>query len=104
MEVDSKKNISLAYAPKVIDANERKYILTVPLRCLFEKEHNYYVVQNELLNIIGTGKNEDEAVQAFGEEFDHIYRVLDELNDDSLTERNKQIKSFLNYYIQRIEE
>jgi len=104
MDVYTRKNISIEYAPEVIVANERKYILTVPLRCLFEKEHTYYLIQNELLNIIGTGKNEDEAEQAFGEEFDHMYRLLNELNDNSLTERNKQIKSFFDYYIQTIEE
>jgi len=103
-DVYTRKNISLEYAPEIIIAEDRKYILKVPLRCLFEKEHNYFVIQNEVLGIIGTGMKEDEAEQAFSEEFDHIYQLLNGFNDESLTERNKQIKAFINYYVEKIEK
>jgi len=103
VDVYTGKNISLEYAPEVIVAPECSYVLKSPLRCLFEKENNYYLIQNELLNIIGTGNTEEEAVIDFAEEFDHMYKLLNEMNDNSLTERNKQIKSFYNFYIETIE-
>ncbi len=103
VDVFSNKHISLEYAPDVIVAEERKYLLKVPVRCLFEKEADYYVIQNEVLGIIGTGLSEEIAVQAFAEEFDHLYQVLNGLNDVSLTAHNKQIKGFINYYVEKIE-
>ena len=67
------------------------------------KEADYYVIQNEVLGIIGTGLSEEIAVQSFAEEFDHLYQVLNGLGEGSLTEHNKQIKGFINYYVEKIE-
>ena len=67
------------------------------------KHADYYVIQNEVFGIIGTGISEEIAVQAFAEEFDHLYQVLNGLNDGSITEHNKQIKGFINYYVETIE-
>ncbi len=49
-----------------------------------------------MLDIIGTGRDENEAKASFAEEFDFIYRRLNTLNDDQLTERNKLIKININ--------
>jgi hypothetical protein len=81
-----------------------KYILKYPLRCLFEKENDYYVIQSEILDIIGTGLTVDEAEFSFAEEFNYIFNKLNSLNDDQLTEHNNQIKLFLNSYIKEIEQ
>src|SRR5690606_623287 len=53
-----KEKYSLEYSPKVIVHESTKYILKHPLRCLFEKEDDYFIIHAELLNLIGTGLTE----------------------------------------------
>lgn len=98
------KKFSLEYAPPVIVFGSTKYILRFPLRCLFVKEDNYFIIQSEVLGIIGTGRSEDEAEISFAEEFDFIYNNLNSLDDSVLTENNKFIKNNINHLVQKIEK
>ena len=100
----SGKKFSLEYAPDVIVADTRTYLLKYPLRCLFGKEDDYFVIQSEMLGIIGTGFTEDDAEKSFIEEFDFIYNRLTTLNDDSLTNHNLLIKNIITQIIDRVEE
>lgn len=102
-EVYYKGTISLDYAPDVIVAGKTVYNLTHPLRCLFEKEDDYYVIKAEMIDIIGTGETEDEAEKNFAEEFDFIYKRYNELPENKLSERIKIIKIFLNYLVKSVE-
>jgi len=104
IDIYSGKKFSLEYAPDVIVTETKNYILKYPLRCLFEKEDDYYVIQSEMLGIIGTGLTEDEAEKSFSEEFDFIYDRLKTLDDNSLTNHNRLIKNILIQIIDRIEE
>lgn len=104
IDIYSGKKFSLEYAPDVIVTETKNYILKYPLRCLFEKEDDYYVIQSEMLGIIGTGLTEDDAEKSFTEEFDFIYNRLKALDDDSLTNHNRLIKNILIQIIDRIEE
>ncbi len=94
---------SLEYAPVVIITDVTKYFLKYPLRCLFEKEDNYFVIQSEVLGIIGTGLTEDEAEASFSEEFDYLYKRLQALDAPSLTNHNLLVKNILTHYIERVE-
>lgn len=98
------KKFSLEYAPVIIISGSTKYFLKFPLRCLFEKEDDYFVIQSEMLGIIGTGLTEDEAEISFGEEFDYIYDRFNSLESDSLTNHNQLIKSILNQIVEKIEK
>ncbi|MBW8050667.1 MAG: hypothetical protein FVQ77_10090 [Cytophagales bacterium] len=91
---------TLDYAPEKIVTGANVYYLRYPLRCLFEKEDNYFIIKSELIDIIGTGETEDEAEQNFAEEFDFIYHRYNELPDNKLSERIKVIKTFLNYIVE----
>lgn len=104
IDIYSGKKFSLEYAPDVIVTETKNYILKYPLRCLFEKEDDYYVIQSEMLGIIGTGLTDDEAEKSFTEEFDFIYDRLKTLDDNSLTNHNRLIKNILIQIIDRIEE
>lgn len=104
IDIYSGKRFSLEYAPDVIVTETKNYILKYPLRCLFEKEDDYFVIQSEMLGIIGTGLTEDEAEKSFSEEFDFIYDRLKTLDDNSLTNHNRLIKNILIQIIDRIEE
>ena len=97
------RNISLEYAPEVIISNNKTYILKYPLRCLFEKDKGFFVIQSEMLSIIGTGITEDDAEKSFSEEFDFIYQRFNSLDDDALTNHNKLIKSILNQIVEKVE-
>lgn len=98
------KKFSLEYAPDTIISGTTKYYLKFPLRCLFEKENDYYVIQSEMLGIIGTGLTEDEAEVSFNEEFDFIFERFNSLDDISLTNHNQLIKSILNQIVEKIEK
>jgi hypothetical protein len=100
----SGKKYSLEYAPDVIVTESKNYVLKYPLRCLFEKEDNYYVIQSEMLGIIGTGLTQDDAENSFAEEFDFIYNRLTTLDDKSLTNHNLLIKNIIMQIIETIEE
>jgi len=98
------KNFSLEYAPKIIIKDMTTYFLKCPLRCLFEKENDYYIIQSELLGVIGTGLTESEAQRSFSIEFDYLYNRLQTLEDTALTKHNLFIKNVLTQYVDRIEQ
>ena len=98
----SKSKYSLEYAPILIISGQMKYILKHPLRCLFEKEDNYFVIQSEILGIIGTGLTEDEAEKSFAEEFDFVYQRFNSLDNTSLTNHNLLIKNILNELVEKV--
>ena len=101
-EVFSTENNSLSYSPITININKKQYILNFPLRCLFEKEDDYYVINNEQLDIIGTGQTKDDAEQNFNEEFDYLYNRLNSLQDNQLNKRLLRIKNVLNGYVKQV--
>lgn len=101
-EVILSKNHSLSYSPEIININEKQYILKFPLRCLFEKEEDYYLIEHEALDIIGTGLTQEEAENNFNEEFDFLFTRLNQLDDEKLTNRLIGIKVMINSYIKEI--
>ncbi len=101
-EVFSREQHSLSYSPEIININEKQYILNFPLRCLFEKEYDYYVINNEQLDIIGTGITQDDAEHDFNEEFDYLYNRLNSLNDSELSDRLLRIKGVLNDFVKSV--
>ncbi|MEQ9099049.1 MAG: hypothetical protein RIF36_28125 [Imperialibacter sp.] len=102
-EIYTKSNTTLSYSPDVIVHNDTSYILNFPLRCSLEKEDDYYLIQSELLDIVGTGETEDDAELNFAEEFSFIYKRYNELEDSKLSGRITQIKSILNYLVKEVE-
>ena len=92
------------YATETIVFENRSYILAFPLRCKIDKEEGYYVIQSEMLDIVGTGKTIDEAEKNFSEEFHFVYQRYNEMPDKKLGERIKRIKTILNSLILKIEE
>ncbi|RIV72544.1 hypothetical protein [Flagellimonas aequoris] len=101
-EVISTAQHSLSYSPEIINVNKKQYILNFPLRCLFEKEEDYYVINNEQLDIIGTGETQDDAEKNFNEEFDYLYNRLNSLNDNQLNKRLLRIKNVLNSFVKEV--
>ncbi|CAN5202762.1 hypothetical protein BH09BAC1_BH09BAC1_01710 [soil metagenome] len=85
-------DITLSYAPEVIVAGTKQYVLKFPLRCLFEQEEDYYVIKNELLDLIGTGQTEEEAKENFNEEFAFLFHRLTTAEDESLSDRLIQVQ------------
>jgi hypothetical protein len=94
---------SLAYAPRAISVNSNTYMLSYPLRCLFEKEDGYYVITSEQLDIIGTGLSKEEAEANFNEEFDYLYRRLNSLDENQLSDRMLRIKTTLNNFVKAVQ-
>jgi hypothetical protein len=101
-ETYSKTQHSLSYSPEIINVRGRQYILHYPLRCLFEKEADYYVIENEQLDLIGTGLTQEEAEVNFNEEFDYLYARLNSLVDNQLSDRLLRIKRTLNDFVKEI--
>lgn len=93
---------SLSYSPEIINLKDIQYILNYPLRCLFEKEDGYYIINNELLDIIGTGVSQDEAEENFNEEFDYLYKRLNSLKNDKISTRLLNIKNIINSFVKEV--
>ena len=92
------------YATEIIVYNSISYILAFPLRCKLEKEDDYFVIQSEMLDLVGTGKTIDEAEINFSEEFDFVYKRYNQLSDNKLGDKLKRIKTILNSLVLKIEE
>ncbi len=95
-------SISMSYAVSEIDFNGKKYILNFPLRCLFEKEDDYFVIQSEMLDIIGTGKTKEGAELSFKQEFDYIYTLYMNTDDEKLSKRLVKIKILLTNIVKQV--
>ncbi|MEZ5072183.1 MAG: hypothetical protein R2751_14790 [Bacteroidales bacterium] len=100
----SSSKFSLEYAPETIHIGTRKYTLKYPLRCLFAKEDAFYIIQSEMLGIIGTGMTEEEAEESFSEEFDYLYQRLGSFEATRLTNHNLLIKNIITQIVEKVEE
>ncbi len=96
------QGLTLSYAPSSIKFEGKIYNLQVPLRCAFEQEENYYIIKNELLDIVGTGLNPEEAENSFFQEFAYIYTRYNELPNEKLSNRILQIKNILNFLVKTV--
>jgi len=97
-----KDHAMLSFAPDVINVPDRQYILNYPLRSAIFQEDDVYIIQNEQLDIIGTGESQDEAETNFNEEFDYIYRRYNELPNEQLSSRLINIKTVLNLFVKEV--
>ncbi len=97
------KEYSMEYAPEVIVWENAKYLLNQPLRCLFQSEEDYCLIQCELLDLIGTGETKDEAEAVFNEEFDYLYKKLNSLDNQQLTKHNQIVKTIINHLVEKVE-
>ena len=98
-----KSATTLSYSPDVIVFENKVYNLHFPLRSSLLKEDDYFVIHNEMLDIIGTGITEDDAEKSFAEEFDFIYKRYNQIEEINLSDKLKKIKYFLNYIVKSIE-
>jgi len=97
------KHAEPGFATNVISYGNTTYLLAFPLRCKLEKEDDYFVIQSEMLDIVGTGKTIDDAENNFSEEFNFVYKRYNELPENKLGDRLKRIKTILNSLILKIE-
>ena len=93
----------LSHSPEIINLPDKQYILSSPLLCKFEKEDDYYIIKNEMIDIIGTGLTIDDAEANFNEEFDYIYKRYNSLPNKKLSDRLIKIKKILNLIVEKIE-
>ena len=89
------ESASLAFSPEKIQFGKKVYCFNAPLHCKVDVEDGYYVVQNDLLDIVGTGDTFEEAVLSFSEDFDFIVNHYKELNDNEMSSRIKRAKEFI---------
>lgn len=104
MNLYNQDKFSIEYAPSIIVCGTNKYILKYPLRCLFKKEDDWYIIHSEMLDIIAGGLTEDEAEESFGEEFEYVYELLNSLENNQLTKHNQLIKININNLVEKIEK
>lgn len=98
------KHADTAYSTETIVYDHKIYILSFPLLCKLEKEEGYYVIQSEMLGIVGTGLTIDDAEQNFSEEFHFIYQRYNQLSEKEMSERIRRIKNILNSIVSKVEE
>ncbi len=89
------ENASLAFSPENIQFGEKVYRLHAPLHCKVDTEYGYYVIQNDILGIVGTGDTFKEAVTSFSEDFDFIVNHYRELDEQQMSSRIKRAKEFI---------
>jgi hypothetical protein len=65
-------------------------------------ENGVYLIQNEMIDIIGTGDSQEEAELSFKEEFDYLYNRLNDFDGNHLTERMQNIKNSFKIFIESV--
>lgn len=103
LEMFEKENTSVAWVPPVIVHEGRAYVLRNSLACIVEHEDKVYSITNDLLGIIGTGADMDEAEASFSEEFDFIYRRYTAMPDKKLAPHLVEVKRMLQHMVTGIE-
>ncbi len=96
------KHADLSYCTDTIIYGDTVYELHSPLRCKLSKEDNYFLIESEQLDIVGTGLTEDDAEKNFAEEFNYIYKRYKELPDHKLSDRIIRIKKILDAIITKV--
>ncbi len=92
----------LSYSTDKIAHKGKVYELYSPIRCKFSQEADYFLIESEQLDIVGTGKTVEEAEKSFAEEFDYIYNRYNQLADHQLSEKIIRIKNVLNAIILKV--
>ena len=98
-ELISEQSHTIAYSPEIINVNQKQYILNFPLHCSFNKEDDFYVIKNELIDITATGLTVEEVEKDFNEEFDFLFTRLNELDNNKLSKRMQNIKLAINLFV-----
>lgn len=97
------KHADTSYRTEVITYNGKVYELASPLRCKLELEEDYYIIESEMLDIVGAGKTINEAEANFSEGFDYIYTRYNQLKSNEMSDRIKRIKTILNSIVIKID-
>jgi hypothetical protein len=92
----------LSYSPNMIVSGQRTYLLYSPLSSTLSQDDKYFMIENEMLGIVATGRTEADAEQGFAREFDFIYQRYNELSDGQMSERIKRIKTVLNTIVKEV--
>lgn len=100
--LNKKQSVMASYSPNTIISAHRTYLLYAPLSSTLSQEEGYFMIENEMLGIVATGRTEAEAGNDFAQEFDFIYQRYNELPDTQLSERIKRIKSLLNTIVKAV--
>jgi hypothetical protein len=85
---------------KTIIVKHPKY--DVDLLCTIQSENGYFIVQNNILDIIGTGLTEAAAKESFCQEFDFIYQRYNQIEDNKLSNKILNIKNMINVLVEKI--
>ena len=72
------------------------YHLHSPLLCSLSKDEDYYIIKNDMLDIVSAGVSRQEAEMEFFQDFDYSYRRYNSIDDSNLSERIVRIKSIIN--------
>ncbi|MCF6405425.1 hypothetical protein L3C95_21145 [Chitinophaga filiformis] len=102
--IESNKNqpVMSSYSPHVIISEQRTYSLYSPLSSQLSQEDKHFLIENEMLGIVASGRTQAEAEQDFAQEFDFIYQRYNELSDAQMSGRIKRIKTLLNTIVKEV--
>ena len=103
-DVFDAKHAQPGFSIEIITHNDTTYSLAFPLMCKLEKEEDYFIVQSEILDIVGTGYTIDDAEKNFAEEFHFIYSRYNQVGNKMLSDRLQRIKNIMNSLVVKIEE
>ena len=90
------------FSPKVMNGKDRQYVFNFPLLSIMRKEDGQYMIENDMLAIIGLGRTRAEVAQDFADVFDYVYRRYNELPEEELSPRMLRIKTMLNNTVKSI--
>lgn len=95
----------LAYTFQKIQSGTRTYELYSPLQCKWEiDEDNVFILENEMLVLVGTGMTLAEAVENFQGEFDEAFYSCNQYKDTQLAAHLLRAKNFINFIVKKVHE
>lgn len=95
----------LAYTFQKIQSGTRTYELYSPLQCKWEiDKDNVFILENEMLVLVGTGMTLAEAVENFKGEFDEAFYSYNQYKDTQLAAHLLRAKNFINFIVKKVHE
>lgn len=97
-----KRTKAYLFSPKVINGKDRQYVFNFPLLSVMKRENGHYMIENDMLSIIGVGRTRAEVTQDFADVFDEIYKWYNELPEEELSPKMLRTKTILNNTVKSV--
>lgn len=91
------------WRPQQIKAKGKTFHLAHPIACVIEKQDDLFCSEDTNLGIIAYGETREEVIREFSNEFDVLWDVIAQEEDDLLTQDALLLKRYLLQLVRKVD-